>query len=54
MKMFFKILGNWRKIAGIVELVKQAVADKKVTGTEAEGVLDEVIKLLVEIGVIEE
>ena len=51
--MFWKILTNWRKIANIVTMVKEAVADKKVTGTEAEGVLDEIIKVLVEIGVIE-
>lgn len=51
--MFWKILTNWRKIVAIIELVKDAVADKKVTGAEAEKVLDEIIALLVEIGVIE-
>ena len=53
MSKFFKILTHWRRVVKLIELIKAAYADKKVTGAEAEAVLDEAIDTLVEMGVIE-
>ena len=53
MSKFFKILKNWKKVVALIDLVKKAYADKKVTGAEAEAVLDETITILVDMGIID-
>ena len=53
MKKFWKILSNWKRVVSLIDLVKKAAEDKKVTGAEAEAVVDEAIKMLVEMGVID-
>ncbi len=49
----WKILSNWRRVINLINLIKAAYEDKKITGTEAEAVLDEAIETLVKMGVIE-
>ena len=53
MKYIWKIVTNFGKIGKLIDLIKKAFEDKKLTGAEAEQVLDDLIALLVEIGVIE-
>jgi len=53
MKRFWKVLSNWKRVVKLIDLIKQAYADKKITGTEAEAVLREAIDTLVEMGVME-
>jgi hypothetical protein len=53
MKKFWKILSNWKRIVALIDLIKDAAEDKKVTGAEAEAVLDEAIDMLVEMEIID-
>jgi hypothetical protein len=53
MKKFWKILSNWKRVVKLIDLIKDAYEDKKITGVEAEAVLDETIAVLVEMDVIE-
>lgn len=53
MKKFWKILSNWKRVVKLIKLIKGAYEDKKVTGAEAEAVLDEAIATLVDMGIIE-
>ncbi len=53
MKKFWKILSNWKRIVKLIDLIKTAAEDKKVTGAEAEAVVDEAIAMLVEMEVID-
>ena len=53
MKQFWKILSNWKRIVKLINLIKKAYEDKKITGAEAEAVLKEAIATLVEMDVIE-
>jgi hypothetical protein len=53
MSKFWKILSNWKRVVKLVDLIKAAYEDKKITGVEAELVLKEAIATLVEMGVIE-
>ena len=53
MSKFWKILSNWKRVVKLIQLIKDAYEDKKITGAEAEAVLDEAILSLVEMGVID-
>jgi len=53
MSKFFKILKHWKRVVTLIELIKDAAKDKKVTGAEAESVLGEAIDVLVVMGVID-
>ena len=53
MSKFFKILKHWKRVVKLIDLVKSAYEDKKVTGAEAEAVLGETIDVLVDMGIIE-
>ena len=47
MKKFLKILLQYKKVLALIELIKLAYADKKITGPEAKKVLAEAIDMLV-------
>ena len=53
MSKFFKILTHYKRVMKLIQLIKDAYADKKVTGVEAEAVLNEAIATLVEMGIID-
>ena len=53
MKKLWKIISNWRRVAKLIEIIKVAAKDKKVTGAEAEAVLDEAIDMLVEMEILD-
>ena len=52
MKKFWKILSNWKLVVKLIDLIKDAYADKEVTESEAEEVLSEAVSMLIEMGVI--
>jgi len=53
MKKIWKILSNYKRVIKLINLIKDAYEDKKVTGAEAEAVLAEAVATLVEMGVID-
>lgn len=53
MSKFWKILTHWKRVVKLIQLIKDAYEDKKVTGAEAEAVLEEAIGTLVEMGVLD-
>ncbi len=52
--MFWKILTNYKKVAALIKLVKVAYTDKKLTKEELDEITNEILDLLVALGVIEE
>jgi len=52
--MFWKIIGNWRKVASLIALVQKNYADKKLTKAEIKEINEGILSLLVELGLIEE
>lgn len=53
MSKLWKIVRNWRKVAGLIEVIKVAAKDRKVTGLEAEAVVKEAVSILVEMEIID-
>jgi len=53
MKMFWKILRNWRKVLNIINLIKAAFEDHQLTESEAMAVLKATGDILVEMKIIE-
>jgi predicted metal-binding transcription factor (methanogenesis marker protein 9) len=52
-KKFFKILLQYKKVIALINLIKEAYKDKKITGDEAEKVLKEAIDMLVAMKILE-
>ena len=53
MRKLYKIIRNYKRVLKLVDLIRLAYKDKKVTGKEAEEVLDEAIEMLVSMGLID-
>lgn len=52
--MFWKIITNYKKVAELINLVKKSYVDKKLTKEELDEITNEILELLVALGVIEE
>ncbi len=53
MGKLWKILTQWRRVTSLIKLIEDAYKDKKITGAEAEKVVNQAIETLVEMGIID-
>jgi hypothetical protein len=52
--MFWKVISNYKRILAIIKKVADAAADKTLTETEVRGVMEEVLPLAKELGLLKE
>ena len=52
--MFWRILRNYKKVAALINLVKVSYTDKELSKAELKAITEEILVLMVAIGVIKE
>ena len=51
--MFWRVLRNYRKILKLLNLLKESYSDKRLSEDELKKISDEILKLLVELRLVE-